>query len=238
MEKIDIIVIMPIYNEEKIIVKTINRWDSVLSKLSLNYKIEIYNDGSTDNCSKVVEKVTKTNSNVVLINNVHKGFSKTLYYAYKNCGDADYIFHADADNEISPEDFELLWKERGNADLVIARRVNRSQPIHRKIATNMAKNIIALLFSQSNKIINDTNVPFRLLKKELLDKIINTIDERNLYPNIFICAYCLKKQMRIIEIPLNHNNHNRQSYLNNFLKLTYDEIISFIQLIKYANKNF
>lgn len=232
-DKKDIIIIIPMYNEEQLIIKTITSWEKVLNELKINYIIEIHNDGSTDNSTNIINEYIQNNTHIKLINNPHKGFSKTLYNAYKNIKNTDYVFHADADNEIPPDNFNLIWENRNNSDLLIGIRNNRNQTISRILASYFAKKIMAMLFNNNKIIINDVNCPFRLIRKEILDKIIKNLPENYLYPNLYVCAYCLKNNLRIKEFPFEYKKPKRKSHLDNIFKLTSHEIISLIQLLKY-----
>jgi glycosyltransferase involved in cell wall biosynthesis len=232
--KKDIIIIIPLYNESLTIENTLNQWVSILHKLQLDYNICVFNDSSTDNSKEIVEKFKANNPNIKLFNCKHQGFSKILYFAYKNVKDSEYIFHADSDNEILPKNFEILYKERFNADLLLGYRIDRKIPIYRKIVTILASSIISFLFSNSKQIVHDANVPFRLIKTQLLSDILKTIPNFYLYPNLFITAYCLKKNLKIKEFSLEYNDIKKQkSYLNNIPKLLIHSIYSFITLIIY-----
>lgn len=225
----DLIIIMPLYNESQTIKNTLNLWINTLEKLNINYIIEIYNDGSTDNSSDVIKNIN--NPKIKLIENPHQGFSKTLYNAYKNVEETEFVFHADSDDEISPVYFEEFWQNRNNADLIIGKRIHREQSIYRKIATNMATYTISFLYGKG---ITDTNIPFRLLKRKDLQDFIKTFPENFLYPNLFLCAYFLKNKKKIIEIPVEYYNKiKRKSHLNNIIKLIIHSIISFIELFLY-----
>ena len=48
-QKLDLAVIIPVYNEEGAIAKVINKWNTELLKTRINFKIYVYNDGSKDN---------------------------------------------------------------------------------------------------------------------------------------------------------------------------------------------
>ena len=237
-DKKDLIIIMPLFNEGKTIHETINKWINVLNKLEINYQIRIFNDGSTDNSANIINSITNENKNIILYNNQHLGFGKTLYNAYKQAKDGEYIFHADSDIEIDPENFKLFWENKDNADLIIGRRNNREQNLFRFIASNLAKKFVAVMFSKSKKIIiNDVNIPFRLMKRNTLDKILDTISPNYLYANLFISAYYLKNNLKIKEISVEYNKPKRKSHLDNIIKLSIHEVISLIQLIEYKIKN-
>lgn len=59
MKKISVVI--PVYNEEQVISKCIERVKAVLDKLEdYNYEIILVNDGSRDKTSTIIEEMTKT----------------------------------------------------------------------------------------------------------------------------------------------------------------------------------
>ena len=59
--KIELSVVIPVYNEEDIISMVIDNWIEKLNQLNINYEIHLYNDGSTDNSlERVLESEKKT----------------------------------------------------------------------------------------------------------------------------------------------------------------------------------
>lgn len=233
LQIVDVTIIMPLYNEEKTIENTIKLWIETLDNEKITWRIEIYNDGSTDSSNKIIEKLAKNNPNIRLYSFENKGFSKTLFEAYSNVSNTEYVFHTDSDIGISPKDFSLLWKERFENDFIIGCRLNRKQSFKRKLATCGAAFIIATLFNRFKIVVHDTNAPFRLIKTDILKKFLSTIEKEYPYANLFMCAYCLKRKFKIKEIGVEHDNSERKSYLNNIKTLLKNELKSIIYLIEY-----
>ena len=75
------------------------------------------------------------------------------------------------------------------------------------------------------------------MKRNTLDKILDTISPNYLYANLFISAYYLKNNLKIKEISVEYNKPKRKSHLDNIIKLSIHEVISLIQLIEYKIKN-
>ena len=59
-------IIIPVYNEEKTIIKILNKINSTKS-LKINYEIIVVNDGSSDNTSKLLDEVIKKAGNDEII---------------------------------------------------------------------------------------------------------------------------------------------------------------------------
>ena len=66
MEKIEVSVVIPMYNAEKYIKETL---DSVFTQTYKNYEVIVVNDCSKDNSLKIVEEYQKQHKNLKILNN-------------------------------------------------------------------------------------------------------------------------------------------------------------------------
>ena len=57
MEKLDLIAVMPVYNEEGAIREVVKEWHDMLSSLNMNFKLHVYNDGSKDNSLAILREL-------------------------------------------------------------------------------------------------------------------------------------------------------------------------------------
>lgn len=113
MSKISVII--PVFNAEKYIERTIN---SVLEQKNANFEIIVVNDGSSDSSQKIIENLIKSNDNIKLVNQKNKGVSSARNNGLDNSS-GDYVVFLDAD-DILPKDslFLMLSKiESENADI-------------------------------------------------------------------------------------------------------------------------
>lgn len=97
MNNPEIIIIMPIYNAQSTVLRTIK---SVLNQIDFNnYQLWCINDGSTDNTLSVLQPY-KEHNNIVIINREHKGIIDTLNYGIINAIKCNpkYILRMDADD--------------------------------------------------------------------------------------------------------------------------------------------
>ena len=96
----DVAVVIPVFNEEKLIGECINEWLNVLDSVNLNYEILIIDDGSSDATISIVERY-RDNQNIQLIIKQNEGHGPTILAGYKRAvGIAEWVFQADSDNEI------------------------------------------------------------------------------------------------------------------------------------------
>lgn len=102
MNKPNISVIIPLYNKEKSIKKTI---DSLQKQTFQDFEIIIVNDGSTDNSVNIVEKIG--DKRIKLIHQKNAGPSSARNTGISNAS-ADWIVFLDADDELLPNALEYF----------------------------------------------------------------------------------------------------------------------------------
>ena len=191
-----IFIVIPIYNEEKIIEKVVNE---LIDKTSqFNIKIILINDGSVDRTKEKIERFKNT-KNIIVINKQNEGHGKTITYGYNYAinSDCDYIFQIDSDDQFYTEDIKQFLKEDFNENLIIGERKKRKDKLIRLIITNLMKFII---FIFHGVLVKDANSPFRLIKKSFLSKNINRI-KNSIIPNILISIIAAKdKSLKFIVV--------------------------------------
>jgi glycosyltransferase involved in cell wall biosynthesis len=105
-------VIIPAWNEGKVIYSNIKRIDETLNQLfekyGYSYEIILVNDGSIDNTYNEAMRAAKNNKKIKVINykdNGGKGFA--LKYGFKFCS-GNFVTFIDADLDLHPKRNLLL----------------------------------------------------------------------------------------------------------------------------------
>lgn len=114
MNKPDISVIVPLYNKEQIIERTVK---SVLNQSFTNFELIIVNDGSTDNSFEIVKNIQ--DKRIVLIEQSNGGPSKARNTGVK-AAKGDWIIFLDADDELlsdAMENFMKLARQHPDIDI-------------------------------------------------------------------------------------------------------------------------
>lgn len=96
-------VIIPLYNKEPIIRRTIQ---SVLSQSFTNFELIIVSDGSTDGSMDVVRSIH--DDRIIIVEQENGGPSKARNTGVKHCH-GDWILFLDADDELADGALEHLW---------------------------------------------------------------------------------------------------------------------------------
>ena len=198
----DVAVVIPVFNEEKLIGECINEWLNVLDSVNLNYEILIIDDGSSDATISIVERYGD-NQNIQLIIKQNEGHGPTILAGYKRAvGIAEWVFQADSDNEISPNQFSALWSRRQGQDAVIAWRQGRDQTTVRRLVTFFARVTTKVLFRCH---LRDVNIPFRLFRSETLTILLEKIPSDTFAPNIALSGALSLMNYQVEECPVVFN---------------------------------
>lgn len=107
--EIHLSVIIPAYNEESRIAKTLLDIDRYLSKQKYGYEILVVNDGSKDKTAKIIQNFQSVVRNLELINNPENHGKGYVVRQGMLQAKGKYRLFTDADNSTSIEHVEKMW---------------------------------------------------------------------------------------------------------------------------------
>lgn len=190
----ELIVVIPVYNEEQIIQTVIEDWATTLRSLSIDFELRAYNDGSKDNTVQQLNAIQSNFPELTIIDKPNSGHGPTILKGYRDAN-SDYVFQVDSDNEMRAEYFEQLWNERLNHDFVIGRRkFSFKVPTPRRVVSFIAKKCVHLFYGKG---ISDVNVPYRLMRCDKFSPIFNAIPEDTFAPNVIIAGMAIRNGLKI-----------------------------------------
>lgn len=161
-------VIIPAYNEEKVIEKTIRSLENELNRLDLDYEIIVVNDGSTDKTRGILEKISGIQ---VLHHSYNKGNGAALKTGIEKAKFDNLLFF-DADGQHKPKYISELIKHVNNFDMVAGARIGYKGPLIRQ----PGKKILLWLANYlSKQKIPDLNCGFRIIKKRHISRFAHLI---------------------------------------------------------------
>ena len=99
MSKIKISVLMPAYNSENFISKSI---ESIINQSFSNYEIIIVDDGSNDSTKEIVEMYSRKNSKIKFFSKSNSGITESLNFGLKFCT-GKWIARLDTDDLCDPD---------------------------------------------------------------------------------------------------------------------------------------
>ncbi|MCH8956242.1 glycosyltransferase [candidate division KSB1 bacterium] len=114
-----LVVLIPAYNEERRLPKTLRRMSSYLKKQKYAYEIIVVSDGSKDKTVQVVEGMKNEIPNLRVIaekQNHGKGYAVRKGMLESK---GEYRVFLDADNSTTIDHIEKMWPEFEKKDLVV-----------------------------------------------------------------------------------------------------------------------
>ena len=203
------IVLIPAYNEGRVLAQTIGDVKKAIAKLK-NTHIVIIDDGSTDNTNNVA----KQQKVVVLHHIINRGLGGAIStgLAYAKNQNADIAVTLDADGQHDPSDILKMIKPitSNTADIVIGTRYNGADnqiSIDRKILHSLSNLFTLLLYGQKT---SDSQSGFRAFNKKALERIEIKTQKMEVSTELF---WEIKKhQLKLVEVPIKviYTNYSKQ----------------------------
>lgn len=199
-------VIIPAYNEEKRIGKTIAEISDYLSKQPFDYEIIVVNDGSIDKTQEIVRNLKLNIPNLEIIDNEkNKGKGYTVRKGLLK-GKGKYRLFTDADNSTSIEEIEKFFPYLNNYDIIIGSRsikgsiITNPQPFYRKILGRFYGLLVWLIIGLWN--IRDTQCGFKLFSAKSVEDIFLKCQISGWSFDVEILVLAKKFGYKIKEVPI------------------------------------
>lgn len=154
-------VILPAYNEEAVIEKTLIKVYTALSTWLDNFEIIVVNDGSRDRTAERVEAFTMHDARIRLINHTeNQGYGATLVTGFRAV-QHELIFFMDADGQFDIYDLERFFPLIERYDAIFGYRDPRCDPWIRKLNAWGWKQLVRLFFGIR---VRDIDCAFKLYR--------------------------------------------------------------------------
>lgn len=190
MEPRSVTVLLPAYNEEQSIGRTI----TLLKDRYPDYEILVVDDGSTDNTLKTAMAAGAN----VWPHPYNMGNGAAIKTGLR-CASGEWVVMMDADGQHDPDDVERLLALKDRFDMVVGARGSEGQAgIHRLIANQIYNRFASYVTKFA---IADLTSGFRLVKKETASQYIYLLPNTFSYPTTLTMAY-LRSGLSVKYLPI------------------------------------
>lgn len=218
-------VILPAFNEEKVIKSVIASIKNSIKSLPVKSKVIVVNDGSKDKTAFFAKQ-----AGALVLNHVfNRGYGAATQTGiqFANLNKADYVITFDADGQHLPQDIKKIYQalEKGNDVVIGSRFLSKNNiPASRRIILKLANMITWLFFGIKT---SDSQSGFRGLNQKALKKINLVTNHMEASSELF--GEIKKHRLTLKEVPISvtytkYSQAKGQSNLNSFnilLKLIY-----------------
>ena len=205
--EISLTAIVPVFNEENTIVKSVSN----LLKQNIITEVFIVDDASTDSSLKLIKEIEEKSEKIKIfqsdsISNMGKGYSITRVANYVK---TDYVVIHDADLEYSPNDIasmhNLINDNRDN--LILGSRFLKDNKIQKYYRTFFANKFLSFLFSVTyNKTITDIATCYKMFPSIYFQN--TQFVEKGFAIEVELVAKFLKFSKNITEVPISYQGRS------------------------------
>lgn len=194
--------VLPAYNEEAIIERTVRHVAEVLREVARDFELIVTNDGSRDRTGAVLadlqQRAPELNLKIVT-HERNRGYGAALASGF-DAAQKDLVFLTDGDKQFDVTELRNFLPEMdGQTDLVIGWRRNRADPLMRKLNALGWKVLVNTLFGYTAR---DVDCAFKLFRRAVWTSL--TVYARGA---TFSAEFLIKSRRlgyRVKELPVSH----------------------------------
>lgn len=204
VDRLDLSVVLPAYNEEVFIEKVVERMDNVFRGTEFKYELVVVDDGSIDDTRKKVYDCAKNNGHVKVIGynkNMGKGFA--IKTGFLQCrGDA--VVFADSDLDIDLRQITGYLETLKGADIVVASKWHPKSrvyiPLLRRFLSYNFNILVRLLTGIQVK---DTQTGLKAVKRNAFSKAFRILAVKKYAFDVELLVLANLYGLKIVELPIN-----------------------------------
>jgi glycosyltransferase involved in cell wall biosynthesis len=223
--QVELSVVIPAFNEEKGIGRTVDELRHRLEAESISFEIIIVDDGSTDGTRKAAEE---SGARVIAVSE-NRGYGAALKRGIK-AGNSPFVAITDADGTYPASDLTRMLEIARDADMVVGARSAsmKNVPLMRRPA-KLFLNKLANFLSRRN--IPDLNSGLRVFRRSSLEQFLPLLPEGfSFTTTITLCMVCSHLNVQYVAIdyrPRIGKSSMRPREFFNFILLVVRAIVLF-----------
>jgi glycosyltransferase involved in cell wall biosynthesis len=199
----ELLVVMPVYNEEANIDNVIEEWMQTLSGLDISSQMLLLNDGSKD---RTLERMAflqeQWGDRLIVVDKLNAGHGATCRFGYEIAARSEckWVLQIDSDGQCDARYLPDFWMQRNNCDVVMGLRVRRGDGLLRMNISRICRWLSSLVIGLN---VPDPNVPYRLIRRDVLRECIRCVPSNfNIHNVALSCVMYHQQDIRISRVPI------------------------------------
>lgn len=161
-------VFFPCYNEEANVERTTRAALAACERLFDDFEVLIVNDGSKDRTGAIAECLAAEQPRVRVVHNQpNRGYGGALARGFCEAR-KDFIFYTDGDGQFDFEEIERVLPLLGTHDIVSCYRLDRKDPVFRKLNAACWGTLVRALFHIP---LRDIDCAFKIYPRRFIEEI-------------------------------------------------------------------
>jgi glycosyltransferase involved in cell wall biosynthesis len=167
-QPISLSVFYPCYNEESNVERTTKAALEAVGKITDDYEIIIVNDGSKDRTGEIADRLASEHEKVRAVHNSpNLGYGGALQRGFREAA-KEHVFYTDGDGQFDFEEIPKLLPLLKEYDIVSAYRLDRKDPMIRKLNALAWTTLVNTVFWLW---LRDIDCAFKIFPRKLFDEI-------------------------------------------------------------------
>jgi glycosyltransferase involved in cell wall biosynthesis len=190
----------PCYNDGGTIATIVITADRTLRELTDDYEIIVGNDASTDRSGEMLAELGEHYPRLrVLTHETNRGYGGNLRSMFATAT-KDLIFYTDGDAQYDPAELKVLYDHlTPDVDVVQGYKIERSDPMHRKIIGRVYHHFVRFWFGLH---LRDVDCDFRLFRRNVLESFPLECNSGSI--TVEMMTRIEQGGFRVREVPVHH----------------------------------
>lgn len=221
MEKPDISIVIPVYNEEESLLPLVEGIRPVMNNLGKSYEIIFIDDASTDKSFQVLKGLAAEFAQIRIIKFAKNSGQSAGFDAGFKLAQGESVVTLDADLQYDPGDIPGLLEKLKDYDAVCGWRKNRRDPWLKLISTKVANSVRNKISGEN---IKDTACSLKAFKKMALINLKMYEGMHRFLPTLLKIQGAKVCQVEVKHLPrkFGHSKYNiRKRIFRSFLDLLF-----------------
>lgn len=168
LKPLSLTIFYPCYNEEANVERVTRAAVLAGRKVADDLEVIIVNDGSKDRTAEIADRLAAEHPRVRAVHNSpNRGYGGALQRGFREAT-KEYVFYTDGDGQFDFEEMDKLIPLMSKFDIVSGYRLDRQDPLPRKLNALAWGTLVNLLFGLG---IRDVDCAFKIYPRRLFDEI-------------------------------------------------------------------